>query len=606
MFDDLLPFYNSELRFMRELAKEFAAANPRIAGQLRVSAEAVEDPHVERLIEAFAFLNARLRMKLEDDFPELSEGLLGLLYPHYLAPFPSMSIVQVTPAEASPERVTLPAGATVRTEPVDGEPLTYRTGYPVELWPVQVAAARLQGQPYVAPPNPLAANAQAVLRLTLKCTSPDLTFARLGVDRLRVFLHAEPRTAQILHELVVGGAVSVALADTAVDPAAVVLGPEAVRAVGFDEDEVLLPQPPAAEPGFALLREYFAFPEKFLFFDLLQLDAKTLLDAGRTLEVFIYLAHHDPALEAAVNADNFRLFCTPVVNLFPANADPVRLDPGRYEHRVSPDARRESSLEVYSVDDVVITDRDGTELTYRPYFSLGERAGGRDPVDRYWQAVRRASPYVGGGDDVFLVVSDADGASTADADHVATIDITASNRDAPARLPFGGGRPRLEAPGATGVGKLQALMAPTRPLRTRGGRSTLWRVVSHLSLNHLSVDAGPDGLGVLKEMLSLYDSADSATSRAVIDRLSAVSTEPAVARAPGGGRIAFVGGVDVALEFEDARLSGSGAFLLGCVLDAALASFAAVNAFSRTTLRLKGERSPWRRWPARSGTRRLL
>ena len=606
MLDDLLPFYNSELRFMRELAKEFAAANPRIAAQLRLSAETVEDPHVGRLIEAFAFLNARIRLKLEDDFPELTEALLGLLYPHYLAPFPSMTVVQFAAAGVQPGAAIVPAGSAVTTEPVDGEPLTYRTGYPVEMWPVELTAASLQGLPFVAPANPLGGAAAAVLRLSLTCRAADMSFTRLGMDSLRFYLHGEPRTVQVLHELIVGGALSVALADTAVDDRPVILGREAVRAVGFSEDELLLPQPPAAEPGFTLLREYFGFPEKFLFFDLTGLQAKTLLDAGRTLEVFVYLEHHDPALEAAVSAQNFRLNCTPIVNLFPAQADPIRLDPGRFEHRVSPDARRESSLEVYSIDRVLISDRDGAEQLYRPFFSLGQRQTGRERVDRYWQAMRRPSPYAGGGDDVFLSFSDSDGAATADPDHVASVDITATNRDAATRLPFGGGRPRLAMPGASAVQGLEALMAPTRPLRTRGGRASLWRLVSHLSLNHLSVDSSGAGLGVLKEMLSLYDSADSAASRAVIERLSEVRTAPAVARAPGGGRIAFVGGVDTQLEFEDARLSGSGAFLLGAVLDALLASFAAVNAFSRTTLRLKGERAAWRAWPARSGTRRLL
>ncbi len=271
-----------------------------------------------------------------------------------------------------------------------------------------------------------------------------------------------------------------------------------------------------------------------------------------------------------------------------------------------PDARRESSLEVYSVDGVVISDRAGEEQLYRPYFSLGARQHEKASVDRYWQAVRRPSPYAGGGDDVFLIVSDEDGKSSADADHVASLDITATNRDAATRLPFGGGRPRLTVPEVGGIKRCDALMAPTRPLRVKRGRSTLWRLVSHLSLNHLTVDSAQSGLSVLKEMLSLYDSADSAATRAVIDRLSDVKTAPATARAPGGGRIAFASGVDVALEFEDERLSGSGAFLLGMVLDGVLASFAAVNAFSRTTLRLKGERAAWRRWPARTGTRRLL
>ena len=605
MLDDILPLYNNELRFMRELAQEFAAANPKIAGRLRLSQDSVEDPHVGRLIEAFAFLNARIRLKLEDDFPELTESMLGLLQPHYLAPFPSMSIVQLAPQADQAGRAHVPAGQTVVTEAVDGEPLTYRTGYPVELWPIVLTQASLAGLPFVAPLNPRAGSAAAVLRLTLSCLASDASFTQLGLDRLRIHLHGESRTAQILYELIVGGTLSVALADNAVDDAPVILGRDAVRPVGFSREELLLPHPPAAEPGYAILREYFGFPEKFLFFDLVGIEAKTLLKAGRTMDIFFYLDRHEPQLEHAIGPSDFRLFCTPIVNLFSAQADPIRLDPGRYEHRVVPDARRESTLEVYSVDRVSIADRAGDEQLYRPYFSFGQRQAGRDPVNRFWHAVRRPSPYAGGGDDVFLVTTDAQSHPVAQGDHVASIDITATNRDAAMRLPFGGGRPRLTMPAAGQVGRCEALMAPTRPLRARRGRGALWRVISHLSLNHLSAD-NEGALEVLKEMLSLYDSADSAISRAVIDRLSRVDTKPAVARAPAGGRIAFASGVDLMLEFDDARLSGSGAFLLGAVLETAFASFAAINAFSRTSLRLKGEKGAWQAWPARTGTRRLI
>ena len=152
MLDDLLPLYNSELRFMRELAQEFAAANPKIAGRLRLSKDSVEDPHVGRLIEAFAFLNARMRLKLEDDFPEVTGALLELLQPHYLAPFPSMSIVQLAPQPDAVGHARVPARQAVVTEAVDGEPLTYRTGYPVDLWRIALTGASLSCLPFVAPP----------------------------------------------------------------------------------------------------------------------------------------------------------------------------------------------------------------------------------------------------------------------------------------------------------------------------------------------------------------------------------------------------------------------------------------------------------------------
>ncbi len=606
MLDDLLPYYNSELRFMRELAKEFASANPKIAGRLRLSAESMDDPHVGRLIEAFAFLNARLRLKLDDDFPELTESLLGLLYPHYLSPFPSMSVVQMTPSDAVMERKHVPAQTLITTEAVGGEAVTYRTGYPVEIWPVSLSNASFSGLPLTAPPNPRASRAVAVLRLTLSCLKPDMTMSQLGLDRMRFYLHGESRTAQMLYELVLGGVISVALADSAVDDEPVILEPGCVQAVGFEPEEVLLPLPPAAEPGYALLSEFFGFPEKFLFFDIDNLSAKTLMDSGRTLDIFLYLDRHDPTLERVVSASEFRLFCTPIVNLFPMRADPIRFNPGQYEHRVVPDARRESSLEVYSLDKVVVSNQSGDEQLYRPFFSLGQRQQGRTRVPRFWHASRRASPYEGGGDDVFISTVDDGGRAVVDADYVASVDITATNRNLPSRLPFGGGRPELTISEHGEVDRLECLIAPTRPLRPRRGHSALWRLVSHLSLNHLSVSEDVIATDVVKEMLSLYDQANSAGNRAIVEKLVGVDSAPGVARAPKAGRIAFTSGTDIDLSFEDSRLSGSGTFLLGSVLEAVFASLAAVNAFSRTRLRLKGERGVWHAWPARTGTRRLI
>jgi type VI secretion system protein ImpG len=606
VFDDLLPYYNAELRFMRELAKEFAATNPKIAGRLRLSQDTIDDPHVGRLVEAFAFLNARLRMKLDDEFPELTESLLGLLYPHYLAPFPSMTVVQMTPTPTLGEKSVAPAGAIITTEPVGGEPVTYRTGYPVELWPISLTNASLSGLPLMAPPNPKAAQAVGVLRLSLSVTTPQITMTDLGLDRVRFFLHGESRTTQILYELILGGTVSVALADSAVDEQPVILDKSCVKAVGFDASEILLPMPPQAEPGYALLSEYFGFPEKFLFFDVDNLTAKTLMNAGRTMEIFLYLDRHDAALERVVSAAEFRLFCTPIVNLFPVRADPIRLNPGQFEHRVVPDARRETSLEVYSLDRVVVTDRAGDPQPYRPFFSLGRRLQGRERISRFWHATRRPSPYEGGGDDVYISLVDEGGKPVVDPDHVVSVDITATNRNLPSRLPFGGGRPALSIEGAENIERLECLMAPTRPIRPRRGHGALWRLVSHLSLNHLSVSEESLAVDVVKELLALYDQADSAGNRAIMERLASVETAPAVARAPKAGRIAFTSGTDITLGFEDERLSGSGTFLLGSVLEAVFASLAAINAFSRTRLRLRSEKGLWHAWPARTGTRRLI
>ena len=397
MFESLLPYYNSELRYMRELSKGFAAANPKIASRLRISDDAIEDPHVSRLIEAFAFLNARLRMKLDDDFPELTESLLGLLYPHYLAPIPSMSIVEMAPRATLKDCKTVAAGARLTTEVVDGESCEFRTGYDVELWPIELASARLSGLPLAAPTNRKFPAAQGVLRLSLACINAEDTFLKFGLDRLRFHIHGEPRTSQILYELILGGTLSVALADSAVDDAPVILDRSAIQTVGLSRAEALLPQSHGSEIGYTLLSEFFAFPEKFLFFDVVGLSAKTLLNAGKTLEIFLYLDRFEAGLENLISKSDFRLFCTPVINLFEMKADPVRLDPGKFEHRIVPDARRESTLEIYSVDEVVVSNRSGEELPYRPFYAFGKRNVGKEATSRFWHTTRRESAHAGGG-----------------------------------------------------------------------------------------------------------------------------------------------------------------------------------------------------------------
>ncbi len=603
MFDDILPYYNSELRFMRAMAGEFAAANPKVASQLRISADTIDDPHVLRLLEGFAFLNARTRMKLDDDFPELTTALLDILYPHYLRPFPAMSIMQVTPRPGMRGSATLPARTEVLTEPVEGEPVRFRTGYPVELWPIELTAAAVGGLPLDAPLNRAAGHATGVLRLSLACLG-DADFGSLGIDRLRFHIHAEPRVSQMLYELVVGGTISVALADSAVDADPVILGRDAIRAVGFAADEVLLPLGAVSDPAHALLSEYHGFPDKFLFFDITGMAAKTLRDGKRTMEAFLYLDRFDPALERLVTASDFRLFATPVVNLFEQAAEPIRLVPGRFEHRIIPDARREATTEVYSVDRLIVADRTGREQAYSPFFGTGEDRG--SPGLRYWHLTRRTATAPTGGDDMFLTLTDTAGAVVADADHVASIDLTCTNRNLAAALPFGGGRPKLTlSTAASLVSGAELITAPSPTLRPQRGAGALWRLISHLSLGQISIAEPALALSLVKELLVLHEYQPSTASRILRERLKTLTTTVSSARAPAGGHIAFISGIDVIAEFEDRRLSGSGAFLLGALLDRLFAAMAAINAFSRLRLTLAGDREIWQQWPARTGTRTL-
>lgn len=608
MADPLLPYYNRELVYIRKLAAEFAEAHPKIAGRLRLSADAVEDPHVGRLIEAVAFLNARTRAKLDDDFPELTEALLSVLYPHYLAPIPSMAIVQFTCQPDLSTSYRLPAGTELDSEPVSGEVCRFRTCYPTELWPIELEAATLTGRPLLAPPNRGAVEAGAIasLRLTLRCRNPDMTFAQLGVDRLRFFLKAQPQLAYPLYELLLNNTVSIALADNAVDTNAVILPPSRIRPIGFGTDEGVLPYPPQSFLGYRLLTEFFAFPEKFLFFELSGLSAKTLAGAGNKLEVFLYLSRTSNEMERSLSADAFALGCTPVINLFRQRAEPIQLNALTTEYRLVPDARRPAALEVFSVDAASATSPGGESVTYRPFYSVQHVAGDRTGTT-YWHTARRRASAVDPATDVFLSLVNLDFDPNVPADWVMSVQTTCLNRDLPGRLPFGGGHPYLQfAEAMSGVASIACLTAPTPTIRAIDQRGGRWRLLSHLTLNHLSLTGGDQGTDALREILKLYDFRDSSETRAIIDSINAIRTQRGTARAPQSDMGAFCRGIDVAVEFDEQRLSGTGVFLFASVLERFLSLYCSINSFVRLTATVKGRPGVLRKWPPRAGDRVLL
>jgi type VI secretion system protein ImpG len=605
MSDTLLPYYERELDAIKRLAAEFAEAHPKIAGRLRLSADAVDDPHVARLLEGVAFLAARVHHRLDDEFPELTDALLGLLYPHYLAPVPSCMVVQFDCQPDLMNSAHLPVGTAIDTEPVRGEELRYRTAAPVTLWPIQVENVRLSGLPIVAPANQSAAGAMGVLRITLKCASPEVTFTQLGVERLRFFLRGPINQALALYELLGAHVLSVAYAENAVDPSPVIVPATVIEPVGFAPEEALLPWSARGFSGFRLLTEYFAFPEKFLFFDITRMDAKTLVSAGNRLEVFVYLDRALPELERTVGQSSLALGCTPVVNLFRQRCEPVTLSHQDTEYRVLPDARRPRAAEVWSIERVRETLPDGSYRPWRPFHRLteGDPETGL-PGGFYHMARRPAAPGVPG-TEVFIAPHDPDFDPAKPAEAVLSVDALCLNRDLPTDLPFGGGHPRLRlVEGVAAVAALNPVTAATQTLRPPLREAGFWRLVSHLSLGHLSVTGGTEGAAALKEVLRLYDLRDTAETRAAIEALIDVRAGPGTARAPGraGG---FCRGLEVTLEFDPRAWQAGGLHLLAAVLEHFLALHCTVNSFTRTRATLRGRSGVAAAWPARSGTRVL-
>ncbi len=611
MNDELLPYYERELAAIRKLAGEFAAANPSAARHLRLTADKVDDPHVGRLLEGLAFIAARVHRRLDDEAPQLYEALLDLLCPHLLAPFPSMTTVRLHPKPEARGASVVARHTGVRTEPVRNEGLDYRTCHETVLWPVAIESARLTGLPVVAPAHPLASGAAGVLRLRLATTIKGLTMAEVAPDRLRLFLHGPMTQAVSLLELLRTSTVAIALADGPADPLPTLLPPGALQHVGFEADEAALPWPQRAFTGQRLLSEYFAFPQKFLYLELQGLHVRTLLQKSTALEVFLYLSRAPGELERSVSADSFVLGAVPAVNLFRQPAEPIPLDGTDSQWRVVPDARRPAALEVYSVERVRYSSPRApvpVDVAHFQHLKRTEDSGqaGQEVPELRWLASRAAASAVLGGTETLLALHDPGFDPAQPADGVLSVDTLCCNRDLPSLLPFGGGQPHMQVVDpAAPTSRAECLSPPTAtlraPLRERSG----WRLVSQLTLNHLSLTGSEDATLAVREMLRLHDLRRTQETALALDGLVSVQARPGVARLPGVRPGSFARGLDIALTFEPQAWSAGGLYLLACVLERHFAAQVSVNGFVRTSAFLRGRGEPVATWPARSGTRVL-
>lgn len=593
MAEGFLDRYNDELLALRRRAARFADAFPKIAGRLRMTGDVADDPHVERLIQSFAYSAARVRQKLDDEFPELTDGLLETLYPHYLAPLPSMSIVRLKPSDTLASVQTVPRHTEILAEPVGGEACRFRTTQDVDMVPLEIVDATLSGQPINAPMSPYS-GAAGCLRLSIRTLDMRQSFGDLGVKRLRLHIPAAWQQAAAIYELLANQTLGIALAKHADDRNPIFLPAANLTPAGFEPEQAMLPYPAPSFIGYRLLTEFFALPQKFLFLDIDGLDAWQ----EETLEIFVYLKETDAKLERVVSTRDFTLNATPVVNLFRQTCEPVSVDGTRTEYRLLPDARRQRTREIYAIDRVLLTGALGQEEFCQPFFGRSQRAGNSSS---FWQAYRRFDED-DGTSDMEIAFVDRDRRFAGPTDSVASIDTLCLNRDLPEQLPFGGGHPFLQlAAGHEAVSGVEALIPPTPSVRMNDQPARNWRLVSHLLLNHLSLFDN-DG-AALKDLLSLYGFRDSPETRQLVDALVRIQASNSTARLGSGG---MVPGTEIALEFDPAVIDRPSAFLFASVLDRFFSLYTSVNSFTRLTVSMKGQSRPIASWPARAAHRPLL
>ena len=587
--DPLFRAYVNELAYLRSAGTEFARTHPKLARRLEYSREGSADPQVQRLIESFAFLTGRIQREIEADFPLIPAALLSSLYPHLTAPVPSLSIARF---DTDPEHSRATMGITVPRETqlfasaADGLTCRFRTCYPVTLWPISVEAVE------VLPPFAVAAAAldrsglsvAASLRVRLVCQG-NRSFAEMSPERLRFYIDADHATAEALYEVLCNRVAAIwALPEGGDTP---LPGRIRVEPAGFAADEAMLPHPATAHQGYRLLQEYFLLPP---------------LGAGKSIDLLFLLSARPPA-GMILESDTLRLGCTPMVNLFVRTSEPIRLDHTQVEYRLTPDIRWERATEVHTVLKVSDTAQpNGPDRAILPFFSVSHPPS-RGERDCYWVARRQPTGRSDlPGTDVLLSFKDLGLRPSLPEAAVLFAHTLCTNRGAAEQIPAGA---RLEMELGVPVAAVICQTRPTTQLNPPEDGETLWQLVSHLSLNHLSLGDGEAGLDGLREILRLYGGRGHAHGHQVIDALESLSTRRVVRRMGQDAWRGFCRGLEITLGVDDREL-GASLYLFTAVLSRFLGLYCGVNMFTQLVVKSRRQDGVWITWPPRSGEAQVL
>jgi type VI secretion system protein ImpG len=576
-------YYQDELTFLRDLGREFAEANPSLAPFL---AERSSDPDVERLLEGFAFLTGRIRQRLDDDLPELTHGILSLIYPNFLQPVPATTIMEFTPLAnvvTAPRRVD--AGVEIDSVPVDGTACRFRTAAPVDVLPLRVADAETVRR-----------GATTDLRVHFKLLS-GANAAELGNRPLRLHFHGDLATGRSLYLWSLHYLEGVTLE---LDGGrSLRFGPEIVRAAGFDADEALLPFPTNAFQGYRILQEYFTLPERFLFVDI----ARVLRAVARAQPGgFALVFHYSRPLDEQVRprAENVRLHCVPAINLFTADADPVRVDHAKTQYRVRPASREPSHAEVVTVDRVEGWSRGSARR--RSYHRFESFAFDTAGADTGFYRVRLQPSLLETGVESYIAFVDRADRSMVPECETVSLGLTCCNRHLPAKLRAGD----IHVPTGTSPEFVtyRNLAKPAPAAAPPLDKGLMWLLISNLSLNYVSL-GDVDALRVVLSAYNFRAFHDRQAEREQRLRLEGI-VETRASTVDRLHRGMPVRGLRTELTLRESKFAGEGEmYLFATVLNQFFSLYASINAFHQLVVR-GADMGEIYEWPPTTGQQPIL
>ncbi|MDG2471338.1 MAG: type VI secretion system baseplate subunit TssF [Pirellulaceae bacterium] len=618
----LLQYFNSELRYIRGMGNEFAKAYPKIAKRLNLDEFECADPYVERLLEGFAFLAARVQLKIDDEFPRLTQHLFEMIFPDYLCPTPSMAIVQFDPDLESGSLESgfqIPRQTSLRSRVAGGEQTSceYRTAHDITLWPLQISAAEYFTRDTVNTSLPKTAQ-KARAGVRIECEAQfELSMDEIPCSALEFYLQGGPEQTAHMYEQIFANTVSIGIRDKKANEWLDWLNPDDIEPIGFSDDESLLPCRQRSFSGYRLVKEYFSFHQRFHFFRLKGIQRAFSRCKNQTIEIVILFNRADSIIETALDSVRFSLNCTPAVNLFPRRVERVHIDKGKHEFHVVSDRTRPMDLEIYQIDQVVGLGENTDEIMqFKPFYGLNAsqisnafyttRRVPRNASSRQQRTGDRTTYH---GSELYMALVD---------DHEAVLDpsidqleiITlCTNRDLPLSIPVGKSDSDFTMEISAPVKSVKVLVGPTAPKPSLANHSgeMQWRLVNHLSLNYLSIVNSDEssGAAALRELMKLYADIEEISLQNQIEGVRSIEAKGITRRLPMPGPISFGRGLEISVTLDDSHFEGYGVFTLGSVLAHFFSRYASINSFTETVLKTD-ERDEVKRWPPTIGAQKIL
>lgn len=591
--DKLLPYYEQELSLFMRQSKAFAEAYPKVANRLIMTGESVEDPHVERLIQAFSLIAARIHKKLDDGYENFTSALFEVLYPAYLKPFPSCSIValeQGIKLNQLTEPVMAPKGMKLITKPHQGVSCRFSTAYPVTLLPLELDKLEFKLNPVEESQQ----DTNACLKLHFNILSAGFDVMQLVTQRLRLYLDATPFGVAHLRDLMLDPATKVHAGNT-FTVAKPIKNPFSLA--GFSPDDALLPSDQHTHHAYRLITEYFAFPEKFNFINLSMQDLKFILTKGVkdfSIELKFRLDSNNNKLIQALgqlNTKNIRLFCTPVINLFKKPAEPIKINHKQVKYHVVGDVHHPQFYEIYAINRLSLireaANRQQSLYEVLPFYSLNHARQQQHALYYHLERDQSVQASQSGYDYQITLVDHQFDPSTLQADYL-SLDLWCTNRHLPQHIPFGLAQGDLTQEDTGPFRQVRFLKKPTPTYRFNHAKEDNWRIISHLSLNtqafsNQSLNPQQDTRS-LKEALTLYELTHSAYNLKQIEGFKAISCQPATTMVPATPYPMFIRGVEIRVAIEESSFIGTGRQLIGQLLSHFFGLRVNLNSFIQVVL----------------------